>query len=557
MKESKPWHIFVLILWRLSSVILVLCVLLALLIAFPNPILKPLILNGLSSRIPGEVQVGKLSWDFKTVSLENVVYITDKMTPSLKAKKIQITFELDRDFIPLITAAKIVDLNVPAIYNEKVGFYIEGLPMEEGKGTESFDYNLPPLQLENGKIHFKTTQGAVQLILNGTVSYIKHKLQIAGDSELSAPFLALKGNIELAGILPNISGKFTLNEFIVPQLFTLPIKGNGEFTTSIEEIAIAGNFSNEKLGLEFDTKTRHEITKNKSSTKVKFKLPNIKAALAASLTKIPNIPQITGGISGSADFVYAANKLTGGAKVRLIDISVNDKHYSAKGVNGDIRFDNLDNFSTPRSQSIQIQQLNSFVPLRHVKLLFQHLGNGNFKVQKAEARLEKGSFTTGPFEFESLDKGVAFELQMQGISAQYLSSFSKLPSLEVTGLVDGKMNVKATSDDFAIAKGGKLWITNPPGVIRYRPDLSKSLPHNIQNLTGNENPMDLALIALWNMHYSDLVMTLDKGLGEELNAVLQLKGKNPDAFSGHPFEFNINVSGETLRLIREALASIE
>jgi hypothetical protein len=144
MKESKPWHIFVLILWRLSSVILVLCVLLALLIAFPNPILKPLILNGLSSRIPGEIQVGKLSWDFKTVSLENVVYITDKMTPSLKAKKIQITFELGRDFIPLITAAKIVDLNVPAIYNEKAGFYIEGLPMEEGKGTESFDYNLPP-----------------------------------------------------------------------------------------------------------------------------------------------------------------------------------------------------------------------------------------------------------------------------------------------------------------------------------------------------------------------------------------------------------------------------
>lgn len=557
MKESKPWHVFVLILWRLSTVILVLCILLALLIAFPNPILKPLILSNLSSRIPGEVQVGKLSWSFKTIELENVAYMTDKMAPPLKARKIQIKFEMDKDFAPLITAAKIVDLDVPAIYDEKAGFHIKGLPIEEGKGAEGFNYDLPPIQLENGNVHFNTTQGEVALILNGTVSYIKHKLQIAGDSELSAPFLALKGNIELEGTLPNISGKFTLNEFIVPQLFTLPIKGSGQFTTSFENIDVSGNFSNEKLGLQFDTKTLHEITKNKSSTKVNFKLPNIKAALAASLTKIPNIPQISGGISGNADFVYAGNKLTGDAKVQLNNISVKDKQYSAKGINGTVRFNNLDNFSTPRSQSIQIQQLDSFVPLRHVKLLFQHLGSGHFKVQKAEARLEKGALITGPFEFESLDKGVAFELQMQGVSAQYLSSFSKLSSLEVTGLVDGRMNVKATDADFAIAKGGKLWVINPPGVIRYRPDLSKLLPHNIQKLTGNENPMDLALIALWNMHYSDLVMKLDKGLGEELNAVLQLKGKNPDAFSGHPFEFNINVSGETLRLIREALASIE
>lgn len=557
MKESKHWHSLILIFWRTLVVVFFIFTALALLITFPNPILKPLILKVVNARIPGELVVEDIEWNLNHLSLGGVKYTPSPQTPQIKVGRIHIEYKFNEHLEPLLKSAQIADLDLPLKYNNKQGLHIEGIPMYEEDGTASTSYDLPSLHFTNSNITFDTPDGRLELTLDGTASYVQENIILTANGAIASPFVEVKGELSAQGKFPALAGSFNFNEISVSQLFSLPIKGKGEFQATEEEVNIQGEFVNEKVGMSFYTKTHHIIPTSKSSTEISFKLSNIAAALKASVTKFPDLPQISGAVSGNGSFKYENNKVSGGGSIRLSGVSLKEKHYSLDGINAEIALNNIEDFSTPPGQLAQIEKIDSFVPLRNVKLNFQHLGGGRVKIREARANLEKGRLITGSFDFESLDKGTELDLAIKGISAQYLANFSKLSNLDVTGLVDGKMVLQIRDDDFAIKKGAKLWINNPPGVIQYRPDMSQSLPHNIQELTGNENPMHLALIAFWNMHYNTLEVELEKKLDEELKAILHVKGKNPDAFAGHPFEFNINVSGETLRLIKEAIASIE
>ena len=558
MKESKPWQSFILISWRLCRRVALLLILLILLVVYPNPVLKPLILYAVNERIPGEISIGYLQWSLSSIKMQDITYTPLPDKPSIVAKEIHGKFSFDADYNPQFTEVTTFGLQIPMVMDPEQGLIIEGIePVQMGGESSNEPLDLPVLFMEDTGIQFQSEYGPVSVLVSGECSLKQNVLALRGQSIIQSPFLTIRGGVDVDGTLPNLNGRFSLDEFAVPKLFSLPIQGGGEFTTSQTELTLKGAFVNDELGVSFSTDTLHDIASKVSNTQVEFRIPNLKAALDASANKIPNVPQLRGGIFGKADVKYENDKMSGGAHITLDRLSVKDEDYNAENITGTIQLTDLETFRTPPGQRISIEKLESFLPLNRVKLSFQHLGGGRFFVQKAQAQFENGRLSTGSFQFESFDKGVDFTLSMSGVSAQYLTSLAKLKDISVTGSVDGELAMTVRDTDFAIGKGGKLWIRNPPGVIQYRPEMSQNLPHTISNLTGNENPMDLALIALWNLHYTDLNMTLDKPLGGELNATLHLKGKNPEAFSGHPFEFNISVSGEMLKVIRETLASIE
>jgi hypothetical protein len=64
----------------------------------------------------------------------------------------------------------------------------------------------------------------------------------------------------------------------------------------------------------------------------------------------------------------------------------------------------------------------------------------------------------------------------------------------------------------------------------------------------------LALQALSNFQYSDLTLTVSRESGGDTVALMQVKGRNPDFYGGHPVEFNLNVSGKLDQILNRGLA---
>ena len=558
MSERKPWQSFILILWRLSAVVLLLGIASILLIVFPNPVLKPLIVYSINNRIPGEIEVNQLSWSTNQITLKGVTYHGQEGHHPIKAKEIVANYVLQSNYTPAFGHVVTYGLEIPTVYDIDVGLVIEGVPkLEVETQGEEIELPISTIEMHDTVLKFDTPYGNVSIQIDGNAHFTSHDLNINGKGQLISPFLLLEGEVSMKGAYTDIKGELKVDSLKVPQLFTIPVNGSGTFDVSPTHVDFNGAFVNKELGIKFDADMKHDLSDHTSQTKLDFKLPNLKTAMDASVTKLPDIPQLTGGVTGRANFTYHGDKVSGNARVNLNKIGIKDKDYNLQGISGTLNFNNLESFSTPRDQSITIKKLDSFVALENVRLKLQHKGNGFFNVQEVQADFAGGKLRTSPFVFESLKDGALFSLFIKDVPAQTLAKFSKLPDLMVTGYVDGNLLMHIHDHDFAIDRGGRLWVNNPPGIVQYRPEMSKNLQHNLKYITSIENPMNLALIALWNLHYTKLEITMEKPLDKELSATLHIKGKNPEALSGQPFEFNINISGETLGAIKEAMSAMK
>ena len=74
-----------------------------------------------------------------------------------------------------------------------------------------------------------------------------------------------------------------------------------------------------------------------------------------------------------------------------------------------------------------------------------------------------------------------------------------------------------------------------------------------QDTLGGES-VELALQALSNFQYSDLKLTVNRAAAGDTVALMQVKGKNPDFYGGHPVEFNLNISGKLDQILDRGLA---
>jgi hypothetical protein len=87
-----------------------------------------------------------------------------------------------------------------------------------------------------------------------------------------------------------------------------------------------------------------------------------------------------------------------------------------------------------------------------------------------------------------------------------------------------------------------------PGTLRYAPSTAPSA------LLGGGESVALALQALSNFQYSDLTLTVNRAAGGDTVALMQVKGRNPDFYGGHPVEFNLNISGKLDQILNRGLA---
>jgi hypothetical protein len=81
-------------------------------------------------------------------------------------------------------------------------------------------------------------------------------------------------------------------------------------------------------------------------------------------------------------------------------------------------------------------------------------------------------------------------------------------------------------------------VSRAPGVLRFRSATASAA------LQSGGEPVELMLKALENFQYDTL--SLAGGLDQDANTELRLEilGSNPDVLEGHPFQVNINLTGD-------------
>ena len=156
-----------------------------------------------------------------------------------------------------------------------------------------------------------------------------------------------------------------------------------------------------------------------------------------------------------------------------------------------------------------------------------------------------GRITLEPLHLDASGGEAPVTVWINGLRLDVIAELLEIDGLTGEGLFDGQLPMTVdTAFDAKIAEG--LLISRGGGVIRYRPPTP---PAALQAQPGG---VGLLMEALENFHYDRLMVTLNGRLSKAMTVGLQLRGRNPDLYGGHPFELNVNLEGALGTLTRQA-----
>jgi hypothetical protein len=137
----------------------------------------------------------------------------------------------------------------------------------------------------------------------------------------------------------------------------------------------------------------------------------------------------------------------------------------------------------------------------------------------------------GTLESDALSVGAGgvgdFVVRWSGFELGRLLEFVDLSGLDGTGRIDARFPVINEPGGLAVREGA--FEALGPGRIRYRAALPAT---------------NIGMRALENFEYESLAGTIDYASDGAFRIMLNLLGRNPDLYGGHPIRFRLNIGGE-------------
>lgn len=136
---------------------------------------------------------------------------------------------------------------------------------------------------------------------------------------------------------------------------------------------------------------------------------------------------------------------------------------------------------------------------------------------------------------------VSFRVNLKNVDLSELLEKASNGRIKGTGRISGTFPVIYNPDGTIILKDGMAEEINS-GTISVSPDL----------LPGSNEQLEFARTTLENFHYTKLkIVVSSKGGASAINLVLN--GKNPNSSSDRPINFNINLTGDIMPLIKQSI----
>jgi len=206
---------------------------------------------------------------------------------------------------------------------------------------------------------------------------------------------------------------------------------------------------------------------------------------------------------------------------------------------------NLDSLMPPvvKHQTIAVGALNVGLPLTDGVVEASLDANRVFTLHKAEWNAAGGKISSSAFAMPLDTMTTNVTLTASNLNLQNLFEIAPLDGLSAQGSVNGTLPLSIQNGAFMLTNG--VLQTSGGGVIKYNPS---KVPAFLQN-PSSQQIIDLKA-ALTSFEFNSLKMTLDGELGKSQKISLQISGKNPLFYSGHPVNFNLNVEGPIENIIR-------
>ncbi|CCQ73540.1 Exported protein of unknown function [Magnetospira sp. QH-2] len=262
------------------------------------------------------------------------------------------------------------------------------------------------------------------------------------------------------------------------------------------------------------------------------------------------VQDVSGQVKAGGTIAWSPDGLAPHLTLTARDLSLTMDPAHIEGIQGEITLTGLAPLTTPPDQSITAARANiDGTPLRDMALLFQATSDGSLVVDQLVAGVADGytlihSLTIVPEPF-----AMNGEVSVIDVEAPTLIGLFEIPDVTMDGSLGGDLPFRFDGDGLHVFHG---FLGNQyPGRLRYRPAVPPAA------LQGGGEGASLMLEALKDFRYKTLGLGLNRSDDGAWTANLSLEGANPNLMDGHPFQFNINVSGALEAILRRGLTTYQ
>ena len=340
----------------------------------------------------------------------------------------------------------------------------------------------------------------------------------------------------------------TLSHLARPAMFA-PLGLKGRIALADGALVMNGEGSTANGKGSFVVRARHRLDDGRGEALVVFsdlafaenglRPGDLSPALAA-------LRSVTGKATAQARFAWTEEDLNGTAVVELIDLAFTTDRVSVEGLNTRAVFDSLLPPSTPAGQKLTLRRVDPAIALDDVVLNYRVMPGDppRLMIQRASFGFAGGEIAIAGFVFDPAGSSQNMELRLERLDLTQLFAMIKVEGLTGSGRISGVIPLTIASDSLVI-RDGRLDAAGP-GVLRFSSKATEAA------LKGGGKPITLLLQALQNFRYDSLSLTVKKPARGDPEIMLHLVGRNPDVLDGHPFAFNIGLTGN-LDAITEAI----
>jgi len=214
-------------------------------------------------------------------------------------------------------------------------------------------------------------------------------------------------------------------------------------------------------------------------------------------------------------------------------------------MNGVITIDEPWPVSTAPGQEIAIEQILAGLPMSNALLRFE-LNAPIMRLEEGRLDMAGGRAGIAPTDIDMTAAGQRMILKIDQLSVSELFTVAGVAGLSGEGKISGQAPITLFPNGIIVDKA--KFAADAPGVLRYDAAQAPAA------LSSAGDSVGLALQALSDFHYKELVVTLDRRLTGDTDLGLHISGSNPSFYNGYPVEFNLTLSGKLDEVLRKGLA---
>ena len=260
------------------------------------------------------------------------------------------------------------------------------------------------------------------------------------------------------------------------------------------------------------------------------------------------LERVRGEVGGSLELNWGVEGIAGNAVAEIQGLDFTYEAARVKGLEGRVRVAELRPPRTASPQTLRAEAIDAGVRLEAptLELALEGAGGGRLGIHviEAQGRAIDGTVAVRDWRFVPADQVHEPTVQLENVALGELLERLSVDGLAGSGRLSGALPLSIAPAGLAIRDGR---LRGEDGNLRYRSERAE------QALANTDRSVELMLRAFEDFDYEQIEIGVSRELGGASGIDIHMRGSNPDVLDGHPFKFNISLTGDVQPLL-DALA---